>query len=52
MSIFRAFGLLYKRLAGLLGYLKPEEFIRQESKKFSTGMPVEAGVINAGYSNS
>jgi putative transposase len=35
-----------------LGYLTPEEFIRQESEKFSTGMPVEAGLINAGYSNS
>jgi len=35
-----------------LGYLTPEEFIRQESGKFSTGMPVEAGLINAGYSNS
>ena len=33
-----------------LGYLTPEEFIRQESEKFSTGMPVEAGLINAGYS--
>jgi putative transposase len=35
-----------------LGYLTPEEFIRQETEKFSTGMPVEAGLINAGYSNS
>ena len=35
-----------------LGYLTPEEFIRQEREKFSTGMPVEAGLINAGYSNS
>jgi putative transposase len=35
-----------------LGYLTPEEFIRQESGNFSTGMPVEAGLINAGYSNS
>jgi len=35
-----------------LGYLTPEEFIRQESEKFSTGMPVEAGLINAGYSIS
>jgi putative transposase len=34
-----------------LGYLTPEEFIRQEREKFSTGMPVEAGLINAGYSN-
>jgi putative transposase len=34
-----------------LGYLTPEEFIDRESKKFSTGMPVEAGLINAGYSN-
>jgi len=33
-----------------LGYLTPEEFIRQEREKFSTGMPVEAGSINAGYS--
>jgi putative transposase len=35
-----------------LGYLTPEEFINRESRKFSTGMPVEAGLINAGYSNS
>jgi putative transposase len=35
-----------------LGYLTPEEFIRQESEKFSTGMPVEVVSINAGYSNS
>jgi putative transposase len=42
-----------------LGYLTPEEFIRQESagmaensKKFSTGMPVEAGLANAGYSKA
>jgi putative transposase len=43
-----------------LGYLTPEEFIRQESatrmadksEKFPTGMPVEAGLINAGYPNS
>jgi putative transposase len=35
-----------------LGYLTPEEFIRQESEKFSTGIPVEARLINAGYSNS
>jgi len=35
-----------------LGYLTPEEFIKQESVKFSTGIPVEAGLINAGYSNS
>jgi putative transposase len=34
-----------------LGYLTPEEFIRQESEKFPTGMPVEVGLINAGYSN-
>ena len=34
-----------------LGYLTPEEFIRQESEKFSTGIPVEAELINAGYSN-
>jgi putative transposase len=33
-----------------LGYLTPEEFIRHETEKFSTGMPVEAGSINAGYS--
>jgi hypothetical protein len=26
--------------------------IRQEREKFSTGMPVEEGLINAGYSNS
>jgi putative transposase len=35
-----------------LGYLTPEEFIRKKSEKFSTGMPVDAGLINAGYSNS
>jgi len=35
-----------------LGYLTPEEFIRQKVEKFSTGMPVEAGMINAGYPNS
>jgi putative transposase len=34
-----------------LGYLTPEEFIRQEAGKISTGMPVEAISINAGYSN-
>jgi putative transposase len=34
-----------------LGNLTPEEFIRQKSENFSTGMPVEAGLINAGYSN-
>jgi putative transposase len=40
-----------------LGILTPEEFIRQKSapadksENFSTGMPVEAGLINAGYSN-
>lgn len=34
-----------------LGYLTPEEFIRQETEKNSTGMPVEAGLVNAGYSN-
>ena len=34
-----------------LGYLTPEEFIRQETERFSTGMPVEAESINAGYSN-
>ena len=35
-----------------LGYLTPEEFIRQENEKFSTGMPVEAGSINAGCPNA
>lgn len=35
-----------------LGYLTPEEFIRQESEKFSTGVPVEAWLINAGYSKA
>jgi putative transposase len=35
-----------------LGYLTPDEFINQESRKFSTGMPVEAGLTNAGYSDS
>jgi putative transposase len=35
-----------------LGYLTPEEFIRQEAGKFSTGMPVGTVSINAGYSNS
>jgi putative transposase len=35
-----------------LGYLTPEEFINLESRKFSTGMPVEAVLINAGYSNT
>jgi putative transposase len=35
-----------------LGYLTPEEFARQESVKFFTGMPVKEGLINAGYSNS
>jgi putative transposase len=34
-----------------LGNMTPEEFIRQKSENFSTGMPVEAGLINAGYSN-
>jgi putative transposase len=34
-----------------LGYLTPEEFIDRECGKFSTGIPVEAGLINAGYSN-
>jgi putative transposase len=39
-----------------LGYITPEEFIRKsapanKSEKFSTGMPVEAELINAGYSN-
>ncbi len=41
-----------KRPHSSLGYLTPEEFIRRESGKFSTGMPVEAELINAGYSNS
>ncbi len=35
-----------------LGYLTPEEFIDQKCKDFSTGMPVEAGLLNAGYSNA
>jgi len=35
-----------------LGYLTPEEFVRQESEKFFTGMPVKEGLINAGHSNS
>lgn len=34
-----------------LGNLTPEEFIRQKVENFSTGMPVEAESINAGYSN-
>jgi putative transposase len=34
-----------------LGYLTPEEFIDQKCKEFFTGMPVKAGLINAGYSN-
>jgi putative transposase len=34
-----------------LGYRPPEEFIDRECRNFSTGMPVEAGLINAGYSN-
>jgi putative transposase len=34
-----------------LNNLSPEEFIRQKSGNFSTGMPVVAGLINAGYSN-
>jgi putative transposase len=39
-----------------LGNLTPEEFIQKsatadKSEKFSTGMPVEAESINAGYSN-
>jgi hypothetical protein len=29
-----------------------EEFARQESEKFSTGIPVETGSISTGYSNS
>jgi putative transposase len=40
-----------ERLHSSLGYLTPEEFIRQETEKFSTGMPVEAVSVNAGYSN-
>jgi putative transposase len=35
-----------------LGYLTPEEFIRQENEKKITGMPVKEVLINAGYSNS
>ena len=35
-----------------LGNRTPEEFLRLENEKFSTGMPVEAVSINAGYSNS
>jgi putative transposase len=35
-----------------LGYLTPEEFLSQEMKKFSAGMPAGEGLINAGYSNS
>jgi transposase InsO family protein len=35
-----------------LGYFMPEEFMKQENKKFPTGMPVGAGLINAGYPNS
>ncbi len=35
-----------------LGNRTPEEFLRLENEKFSTGMPVEAASINAGYSNS
>jgi len=34
-----------------LGNLTPEEFIRKETENFSTGMPVEAESINAGYSD-
>lgn len=34
-----------------LGYLTPEEFIDQKCKDFSPGIPGEAGLINAGYSN-
>lgn len=34
-----------------LGYLTPEEFIDRESRKISPGIPGEAGLINAGYSN-
>jgi putative transposase len=34
-----------------LGNLTPEEFIRRKTENFSTGMPVEAESINAGYSN-
>jgi len=35
-----------------LGYLTPEEFLRLEREKFSTGMPVEERLINAEYPNS
>lgn len=35
-----------------LDYLTPEEFMGQERRKFSTGMPVEAESINAGCSKS
>lgn len=34
-----------------LRYLTPEEFIDQKCTKFFTGMPVKAGLLNAGYSN-
>jgi putative transposase len=33
-----------------LGYMTPDEFASREVEKFSTGMPVEAGLT--GYSNS
>ncbi len=42
----------YERPHSSLGNRTPEEFLRLENEKFSTGMPVEAGLINAGYSNS
>ena len=35
-----------------LGYLTPEEFMDKERRKISTGIPVEAESINAGYSKS
>jgi len=35
-----------------LGYLTPEEFMSQESRKKITGMPVKEVLINAGNSNS
>ena len=42
----------YERPHSSLGNRTPEEFLRLENEKFSTGMPVEAVSINAGYSNS
>lgn len=41
----------HQRPHSSLGYLRPEEFIDQKCSEFSTGMPVEAGLLNAGYSN-